>query len=114
MVPDGRSSVAAPGALPVTVQPKDTVAEDWPSDTVALTVVDPDCVGVPLMMPVACMTVRPAGSPVTVYVSGAPSGSTPESDRLSTWPIGLVWSPGLASVGAAFPAAHTSLDRSPS
>ena len=66
MAPVGVSRLAVPGGPPVTDQLKETVDDHCPSETVALTVVDPACVGVPLMMPVDGATVRPAGSPVTV------------------------------------------------
>src|SRR5689334_5361295 len=70
------------------------------------------------MMP-ALDTVNPVGRPATLNVSDAPSGSTPDSDRLNGWPIGLDWSPGLASVGAVLvtpeaAVAQTSADSGPS
>ena len=114
MAPEGRRRVAAPGAPLVIVQEKDTVVAKTPSEAVAVTVVVPVCVGVPLMKPVAAATVSPAGRPVAVNRRGTPSGSTAARASVRAWPTGLVCGPGLLIVGRALLFLHTSGERSPS
>ena len=74
--PPGLVSTGARFAA-VTVQVKVALAVSVPSETVTVTVYAPGLLdaSVPAMIPVVAFTLRPAGRPVALYVSGSPSGS---------------------------------------
>jgi hypothetical protein len=98
----------------VIVQVNDWEAVSHPSDAVAITLKEPAVVGVPEMKPVDDWRAKPGGSPVVVYDTDCPSGSTPWSCSVVACDTKDDRAPGLTSVGGRLLNPQTSADFGPS
>src|SRR5688572_28080212 len=94
--------IVTEGAVPsgATIDHVNVWTDDSDSSrAVRVTLYVPTVVGVPAMKPFADCSVRPGGSPVAVYVSGCPSGSSASNCRLTACPTTVERSETAAKVG---------------